>query len=256
MATRSIVGIPYRQTWHGRYVHNDGSPEHMVPALMGLVAELGLAGVTRLINQESRGWSRLAPRVKDCVPMNDGDAWLTEKESSGFGMEFAYVYGDMGLRVYRPSEDQKSWVKAATLPYHVPVAPLRLQQLECGDEFERCRHYAWAHYPEAKGTKYTTAVWLGREPPTLHDAIAFVKDGVRYEVEGGGEWGAKDAPWERGMGLGSVDIYFPYRWLRVKGSDGHVCAWKRVDGKEVLLPGVAAVFPPRASDGREVTVDA
>jgi hypothetical protein len=77
-----------------------------------------------------------------------------------------YLWNDVG-RVELDNASETSWT-----------------HIECGDNYERCSHYAWFHCPELQGMTLEplgTAKFLGREPMRRHDVIAYVLDGIRYQ---------------------------------------------------------------------------
>jgi hypothetical protein len=81
--------------------------------------------------------------------------------------------------------------------WHEPIVTLATNdkpnwtQIECGERFERCGHYAYRHFPELEGTPsggIGTRAYIGAEPlRDVHDAIAFLVNGRRYE-KGGSAW--------------------------------------------------------------------
>ena len=61
--------------------------------------------------------------------------------------------------------------------------------IECGEGLERCTHYAWVHFPEAKEYPYgdlSTDVYLGRKQFDFRHVVAFVISGERYSATGNG----------------------------------------------------------------------
>lgn len=129
-----------------------------------------------------------------------------------------------------------------------PVAILDLEGdepdwavIECGQNLERCHHYAWVHFPEVKKTKagnLNTHTYLGTREFELHDAIAFIIEGKRYETGGGGF----------DTGALSREGFPPGYWaqyVKVKGrKDVPKLVARNTKRGRVPTDGVVWVFPP------------
>ncbi len=59
MSTRSAVGVPQGDSWHGRYVHSDGYPSGVGVEILALVERDGLDAVVRKVTEDRYGWSSL-----------------------------------------------------------------------------------------------------------------------------------------------------------------------------------------------------
>lgn len=133
--------------------------------------------------------------------------------------------------------------------------------LECGAGFERCRHYAWAHFPEidreGPQSRLGTTEYLGLEPlENRNYACAYLIQGKRYIPTGSGVNGAyahslpslreeirnpDPAAWYECVKTGKgKSRYFPVARLLGKG-------------QEEPYPGVTWVFPPTKVNPQETT---
>ena len=75
MSTRSIVAVPYGDSWRGRYVHSDGYPTYMAPTLVEMVRRDGLTKTTHTLTESFWGWSSLCSGQPDIVGVTpDRDA--------------------------------------------------------------------------------------------------------------------------------------------------------------------------------------
>jgi hypothetical protein len=123
--------------------------------------------------------------------------------------------------------------------------------IECGENFERCTHYAWYHNLVPKTCNLSTQAWLGNRPLEFHDAAAYIIDGKRYLATGSG---------------GNGDYL-----RRMTGQDFPSSVWiatvQAGNGKRINLPvaniisggytpykGVIWVFPPTKSNPTETEV--
>lgn len=120
MATRSIIAVwgsagyeiepnikvTSTHEWFGRYCHWDGYPEHMIPALMNIIAKLGVAEAKRRLMSTS--WSSIgvdevdleigkANPERDPFLVAGGDNW---------GTEYRYVISDKGIISIYTSEGE------------------------------------------------------------------------------------------------------------------------------------------------------
>lgn len=164
----------------------------------------------------------------------------------GYGI--AYTAKQDGLEMYGPKDDPDAgwtyvltdkavlalersygndftswtWVEVGRFPFGSTPTEQALTAAECGENFERCVHYAWRHFPEAEGTMVGVDVWLGRELPTRHDLATVCVRGRWLTLTGSG-----------GTGTATDSRYNPiasqrYWWAGVKRADGSA-------GKDVRL---------------------
>jgi hypothetical protein len=113
--------------------------------------------------------------------------------------------------------------------------------IECGENFERCAHYAWAHELTPRTCNLSTQEWLGRKPLEFHDAIGFVIGGKKFKATGSG--GNSDyfnrttgQRWPRNAWIASVQARNGQRY------DKPVAVIAK-DGTYTPFPGVAWIMP-------------
>ena|SRR5438445_3466511 len=129
--------------------------------------------------------------------------------------------------------------------------PINWSVIECGENFERCHHYAWHHNLLPKTSNLSTRTYLGLDPLDFRDSVAFIIDGKRYVATGSG--GNSDyLRRSTGKNLPSG------AWIStVKATNG-----RRVDVPTATLtetgykpfPGVTWVWPATKSNPRETLV--
>lgn len=133
--------------------------------------------------------------------------------------------------------------------------------LECGAGFERCCHYAWAHFPEierdGRQSRLGTKVYLGLEP--LKDrnyACAYLIRGKRYIPTGSGVNGA----FAHSLPSLQEEIKNPdstawYETVKTGKGKGRYFPVARLlgNGQEEPYPGVTWVFPPTKANPLETT---
>jgi hypothetical protein len=125
--------------------------------------------------------------------------------------------------------------------------------LECGDTLDRCRHYAWAHFPEIdqQGPQrhLGTRAYLGYEPlEKLDQAFAFEYRGRRYQRGGSGVNGRYAANF-------SIAVSDPNAWYEeVTAEDGqkfYMAVAALRDRDRTPYRGVTWIFPPTRVNPRE-----
>ncbi len=151
-----------------------------------------------------------------------------EKNQSG-----EYAWKEAG-RIDLDSEDKIDWVT-----------------IECGENFERCHHYAWVHFPQLKGTDIGIQQFLGRAPFRLSDAIGFIVNGKRVKATGSGG----NSDYLRRSCRFNLPLLPPDTWVATvvygngKRADLPV-ALRRPEG-EKPFPGVKWIFPPTLVNPKE-----
>ncbi len=115
MSTRALVGvIDEIGNYRARYVHNDGYPDHMGPALAAILTDRSRALVDSLATIMAADWSVLDPDITYESPgLGAGSAAL-----AGFGQEYvdsqlAAVSGRLGDPVLSRAE----WAYFLTEPH-------------------------------------------------------------------------------------------------------------------------------------------
>jgi hypothetical protein len=112
------------------------------------------------------------------------------------------------------------------------------EAIECGETYQHCNHYAYAHFPELKGTPSAylkTQQYIGREPVADHNyCVAYIINGKFYWKGGSGHSGGF-----ANLG-GERNVW--YQTLKDKQGDYPVA--KHVRDKQVPYQGVIWIFPP------------
>lgn len=117
MATRSIIAVPTKSGWKGRYCHWDGYPDAKVTELLLLSSRDGLEKARKTLMAHS--WSALIPSQTELdekradyekefvivdgygIAYNDKPHSFTNKSKSFAWAEYLYVLGDNDLSVYQ-----------------------------------------------------------------------------------------------------------------------------------------------------------
>jgi hypothetical protein len=211
-----------------------------------------LASMLRyIIDQHSAGWSQVGTECY-CHPRRDRDAetapyWITEKEMADTDIEWVYAFDEENHRLY--IRDIRNREDAGIVELAEPEPDWL--KIECGEELERCRHYAWVHFPETRNmSNLSTQTYLGKREFEFQDAIAFMVNGKRYQNTGSG---GNSSYLNR---CASSKRLWPHElWIQtVKAGNGHsidmpvaYCA------KEGYKPyrGVTWVFPPTKDNPSE-----
>ena len=107
---------------------------------------------------------------------------FTEKDLPNTDCEWLYAFDE---------EQNKLFVRDIGAKEDVVVVDLAGPEpdwvaVECGENFERCGHYAWYHGLTPKTSNLSTQTWLGKRSLEFRDAIAFIIEGKRYKVTGCG----------------------------------------------------------------------
>jgi hypothetical protein len=175
--------------------------------------------------------------VFETIPAHDDEPEQTilhvlfpEKNQSG-----EYPWKEAG-RIDLDSEDKIDWVT-----------------IECGENFERCGHYAWYHQLAPRECNLSTRTFLGLAEFDFHDAVAFIVNGKRYKATGSG--GNSDYFNRHGR----AGKYFPRdTWVAsVKAGNGRrldVPVARIKNDKYVPLENVEWVYPATRTQPRETIV--
>ena len=99
MGTRSVIArYNIAGQWEGRYVHWDGYPTSMMPALEEVIARDGFATASRILIDEHFGWSSIAPGMTleeqteiHIVPLPGYGRYYTDSDNDPFIMTWAEV---------------------------------------------------------------------------------------------------------------------------------------------------------------------
>ena len=195
MSTRGIIArtTDHKGGFRGVYNHFDSYPRRMGPRLLGLLhdkykGDLGKM-LINIIDKHPAGWSQVGTECY-CHPKRDREPepadWRTDEtfDRKDTDIEWLWVF-DEEKKVLHVT-DVRNNTDAGTVILGNDTDAEMWGRIECGQDLERCSHYAWVHFPELKGSNLTTQTWLGRQLFEFHDAYAFIVNGKRYKATGSG----------------------------------------------------------------------
>lgn len=271
MSTRSIIARvgKHEGEFSGVYVHSDGMPTSMGPLLFQIIGEEFKgdlkAALRFLINEHLASWSSPFPENRSCYchPQNSNrpeefrqrkpepTQKFTHKNVKDSGARWLYIFDERNMRLYvrDVSHDSEHIVELAAAEQPT------WQDIECGEHFERCGHYAWYHKLLPRTSNLSTQTWLERQPLDFHDAIAFVINGKRYKATGSG--GSSEfymTPLARRHGYTKA---FPrHTWVAdVIATNGQRMQFPVAsispEGKYTPYPGVIWIYPPTKNNPNE-----
>jgi hypothetical protein len=279
-------------TFAGRYHHWDSYPSGLGVALVELYRGHFKHDLTRmlqvLLDKHPAGWStivhkdfNLKPGYTNVGSRPDGmsieefqnqplnrrpqcychghrhEEGFLHDEKSDCGAEWAYV-SDEEEKVLHVLDREKHEVSGE---YHWQGVgridldcedSINWMTIECGENFERCSHYAWKHDLVPRTCNLATQTWLGNRSLEFHDAIAFIVAGKRYKATGSG--GNSDYLRRTGKNFPSNT------WVSsvVAGNGRRLelpVAIITSDGTYSPLQGVTWIYPPtKKTHGRETKV--
>jgi len=275
-------------TFQGRYHHWDSYPSGLGTALIDLYRGHFKHDLTRmlhvLLDEHPAGWSTIVHRdftlkpgytnvaqrpegmsIEDfqsqplqrrpqcyCHGHRHEEGWIAD-EKSDCGAEWAYVFDEdeKVLHVLDRAKHEQSgeyhWQEVARIELD-SEDEINWTAIECGENFERCGHYAWYHNLLPKTSNLSTQTWLGKRPFDLHDVVAFVVDGKRLKNSGSGG----DADWfTRTRGTRFPSGTWVQSLIAGNGRRLEVPVAKKTKDGFVPLPGVKWIFPPTAVNPKE-----
>jgi hypothetical protein len=118
-------------------------------------------------------------------------------QDSDCGAEYAYVFETVDTddkqsnilhvlyRAKNKDTGEYHWSEAGRIDLDSDEE-INWTPIECGEKFERCRHYAWYHNLLPKTSNLATVTYLGYRPLDFHDVIAFKIRGRIYRSTGSG----------------------------------------------------------------------
>jgi hypothetical protein len=276
MSTNGIIARSTGEgTFKGVYHHWDSYPkEGLGQALTQILAghfENDLARMLQvLIDEHPAGWSTIvnkdftlkpgytAESLKHASPSSMSDAdYHAEMEKfralPDYRRPQCYCHGkrhEEAQVLTEKSEACASWAYVFDEEDHIMHV---WTHIECGEQFERCGHYAWKHFPELEGkSNLGMQTFLGRRPFQMHDAIGFIVNGKRVKNTGCGG----DADFlRRSHNLPPLP---PNTWVATivyeNGRRADVPVALRTPDGEKPYPGVTWIFPPTVVNPRETLV--
>jgi hypothetical protein len=179
-------------------------------------------------------------------------------EKSDCGAEWAYVF-DEDEKILHVLDRQKHeqsgeyhWQEVGRIDLD-SEAEINWTAIECGENFERCSHYAWYHNLLPKTSNLGTQTWLGNCPLKFHDAVAFIVDGKRYKSTGSGG----DADF---LSRTQTTRFPSGTWVQSlvagNGKRMDIPVAKRTDNGFIPLPNVQWVMPPTKNNPQETIMEA
>ncbi len=282
MSTRSIIARAGEQEGHfaGRYIHCDGMPTSMGAALWSLLhshfqndlskmlaylidAPHAVAGWSAIAGKDfslkpGYGWQKAVQRnssyevySKDpdyrrpqCFAGRKGEEPMlfTEKDlEDGTDIEWLYVFDEAERKLFVRDVSAKEDVAVIDLGGEQP----KWDVVECGENLERCGHYAWYHKLVPKDCNLSTQAWLERRPLEFRDAVAFIVKGKRYKASGSG--GDSDFLNRMNYQRGCYAAFPSRTWVATliagNGSRIEVPVAKKTGNEYTPLPGIIWVYP-------------
>ena len=288
MSTRSVIARvgEHEGEFSGTYHHWDGAPTSLGAYLWKLLHghfKNDLGKMLRTLIDQHSSWStivhkdfKLKPGYTNVGTRPDGmplDQFLSqplnrrpqchchghrhEKNEpythksieGGTDIEWLYIFDETERKLFVRDVSAKEDVAVIDLNGEEP----NWTAIECGENFERCSHYAWYHNLVPKTSNLGTQTWLGNRPLEFHDAIAFIVDGKRYKSTGGGG----DADF---LSRPQTTRYPSGTWVQsLVAGDGKrmdIPVAKRTDNGFIPLPNVQWVMPPTKNNPQETIMEA
>jgi len=208
MSTRGLIArTTGESTFEGRYLHWDNYPTERGKQLLEMLHsrfKTDLSAMLHfLIDEHSAGWSVCGEKCFCHGDRHEEAQVVTEKDDCG--AEWAYVFDEeqkvlhvcrMMVRrkgiestvtgMFGFGVDGQYWQDVARIELD-KIAEVNWDHVECGENFERCGHYAWKHLPALRDkSNLGMQTWLGREPMNFRDVVAFIVNGQRVKNTGCG----------------------------------------------------------------------
>lgn len=258
MSTRAIIAhatVPGSGDWQGVYHHFDGYPTGLGARLHQLCREHfdgDPDALARYATREHSSWSLiLAPGEQpeyghaachchgDHAQPDDGQRYrpadLDDPDVRPY-IEWVYVIDPAHLIVLAPAE--RSFKPVGHVAWAEDPDDEEWTRIECGDRFERCKHYAWVHFDVPDDARrLPTGKWLGHTP------LDPVEDAIGWRL-------ADDTPARRGgAGVAGSFAGRPRGWYEtVTLPDGSIRDLRVCRGERTrqLRPDLTPIYPPTA----------
>ena len=271
MSTRGIIArvTGAEGQFEGRYIHWDNYPTNRGKQLWAMLHGEFESNVEKmlvcLIDKHPAGWSTLdnssdtGKRECYCHPKRKRDAddegflftHETFAKGEDGGAEWLYAFDSENNRLFIRDLNHKEDLEPIDLAGPEPEWSV----IECGQNFERCHHYAGAHIPALKNTRIGMKTYLGREPFEFHDAIAVIVNGKRFKMTGSGG----NAAYLRQSGAIRIsEPLLPNAWVSTviagNGRRLDIPTAIQENGKFIPYKGVTWVMPPIKTIEQETLV--
>jgi hypothetical protein len=280
MSTNGIIARSTGEgTFAGRYHHWDSYPSGLGVALVELYRghfKRDLDRMLRFLLDEHTGWStivscdfKLKPGYTNVARRPEGMSYDEfsqlpinrrpqcfchgHRKEEGFvadhttdcGASWAYVFDEENKTLHvldrEKNEDGSGyhWQEVGRIALD-SKDKINWDVIECGENFERCGHYAWHHGLAPKTCNLSTQTFLGKRPlDPIHDSVGYIIAGKKYKATGcGGTSDYMRGSHPRGTWVASL----------ITGNNRRVdlpIARHTETGYE-LLSNVAAIYPPTA----------
>ena len=271
MSTRGVIAKvgEHEGEFSGVYHHWDSMPSSLGKTLVELLRghfKNDLTKMLRVLTEEHCGWStivgknfRLKPGYRNNYKAKNPACYchgvcsekvapFTHKSlDKDTDVEWLYAFDveHNTLAVRDVRHDAESLVDLSE-------SKIDWATIECGENFERCGHYAWFHKLLPRTSNLSTQTWLGNRPLEFHDVVAVVVNGKRYAMTGSGgnsEFLSRTSgqrfprnTWVSSVKRGSVRL--------------DIAVAKVVEDGYQPLPGVVWVMPPTLVNPEETLVSA
>lgn len=262
MSTRSILARSTGEgTFRGVYMHSDGYPTWMGKQIWTILHEHFHGDLKNFLaetlDKHSGGWSVFGERCychNNHRRTSEPDMILTEEEVEESTCEWLWAFDEDQNKLFVRDLNNKEDVAVIDLAGPEPSWEI----IECGENFERCHHYAWKHGLLPRTSNLSTQTWLERRPLEMRDAVAVVVDGKRYRVGGS----AGDADFLNRSNFHPERKPFPSgTWVQslIAGNGKRIdvpIAKRLPNNKYVPLSNVKWVMPPTVNNPQETIVEA
>jgi len=189
------------------------------------------------------------PQCYCCGSRHEEEQSFTQDDLESTDCEWLYVFDEDTRKLFVRDINHKEDVAVIDVDGDEPD----WAKIECGENFERCHHCAWVHFPQLKGSNIGIQQFLGREAFRLCDAVAFIVNGKRVKNTGSGGDAAHLSRFHK------IPAELPPNtWIATvvyaNGSRADVPVAVRGPGGEKPFPNVKWVFPPTLVNPRETVV--
>lgn len=271
MSTNALIGTLDTRTgqYRAAYVHGSAYPTEFGPQIAQFIAQEGGPHTTVATLLDYGSWSFLSPgwaptatvhpsaaaaradqswdgtvpgwglaHNDDATDPLEGTVNLAPDAAAPIDADWAYLFDQTWdtLHVF-----DREGEHVAALPVHLlaDMDQRAWQDVECGREFERCSHYATAHFTDvpAESARLSTRQWIGMEPLGPEDVSIVIWTGATL--------------------LNTSGRFYEDGLYRRTGTD-----WRSTEFIMVATPSgrtpasVTLVYPPTAADvaAREAAV--
>lgn len=292
MSTRAIIARPTDAGWEGVYSHFDGYPTGLgkklhtgcreqfggdVDAMLRFIIDDHLGGWSTLGNLDATkaaGYTDTRPdfatpdedpvqaaiykahvEAPRCYchserPGDAGDDLRTHEDAKdAYDIEWTYICSPEHLMVFKGCFEM---TPVGSVEWDAEVSDERWGTIECGENYERCTHYAWVHFPDlpAEYRDMSMDLLMGARKPEPHDAIGYMVNGVEVKCRKSGhaesyyaECGLADNGERRGGTRWFGEVEYP------DGNRKYVPLYSQKTKR--FCAGVTPIYPPTLAEMRQ-----